>query len=130
MKTPSLENLPERKESLWMLAASPLIWSAHFLFCYISAAIWCAKFASRFSSLEPVRWAIAGYTLVALIGIAINGWAGFRHHRIGGEPLPHDLDSPGDRHRFLGFATLLLAGLSAVATVFSALVALIFEDCR
>jgi hypothetical protein len=44
--------------------------------------------------------------------------------------LPHDFDTPGDRHRFLGFATVLLAGLSAVATLFAAVVVLYFEDCR
>ena len=31
-------------------------------------------------------------------------------------------DTEADRHRFLGFATLLMAGLSAVATIYVALV--------
>ncbi|MES2695007.1 MAG: hypothetical protein V4773_16160 [Verrucomicrobiota bacterium] len=35
----------------------------------------------------------------------------------------------GDRG-VLGFATVLLAGLSAVATLFAALVVVFFEDCR
>jgi hypothetical protein len=121
---------PEEKESLWFLIVSPTIWAAHFMLCYITAAIWCAKFAPRFGSLQPVRWAIAVYTIVALAGIAWNGWSGLRKHQFGSESLPHDFDTPGDRHRFLGFATLLLAGLSAVATVFAAMVVVYFEDCR
>ncbi|HEX2100698.1 MAG TPA: hypothetical protein VHF69_08550 [Candidatus Synoicihabitans sp.] len=121
---------PEQRESLWLLIAAPTIWAAHFMACYVTAAIWCAKAASRFQTLEPVRWAIAGYTIVALIGIGWNGWSGWRRHRFEREPVPHDLDTPGDRHRFLGFATVLLAALSAIATVFAALVVVYFEDCR
>jgi len=120
----------EEKESLWFLIVSPTIWAAHFMLCYITAAIYCAKFAPRFGSLEPVRWAIAVYTVVALAGITWNGWNGLRKHRFGSESLPHDFDTPGDRHRFLGFATLLLAGLSAIATLFAATVVVFFEDCR
>lgn len=120
----------EEKESLWFLIVSPTIWALHFMLCYITAAIYCAKFAPRFGSLEPVRWAIAVYTVVALVGITWNGWSGLRKHRFGSESLPHDFDTPGDRHRFLGFATLLLAGLSAIATLFAATVVVFFEDCR
>lgn len=126
----NMPTLPESRESLWLLIVSPLIWAAHFLLSYVTAAIWCAKFAARDGSLEPVRWAILAYTLAALTGIAINGRSGLRRHRFGSESVPHDFDSPGDRHRFLGFATALLAGLSAVATVFAALVIVFFKDCR
>ena len=77
-----------------------------------------------------MRWAIATYTVLALIGIGLNGWSGWRRHRFGEESLPHDFDTPGDRHRFLGFATTLLAVLSAIATMFAAIVAFYFEDCR
>ena len=125
-----MKPLPEHRESLWRLIVSPTIWAAHFMLCYVTAAIWCAKLESRFDSLTPVRWAIAGYTVVALAGIAYNGWDGWRRHRLGAEPLPHDEDSPGDRHRFLGFATALLAGISAIAVVFAAVAAQYFEDCR
>jgi hypothetical protein len=121
---------PEHKESLWLLIVSPAIWAGHFLASYVTAAVWCAKFAPHDGSLGPVRWAVAAYTVTALIGIALNGWGGLRRHRFGSESLPHDFDTPGDRHRFLGFATVLLAALSAVATVFVAIVALYFEDCR
>lgn len=120
----------EEKESLWRLIVSPTIWAVHFMACYLTAAIWCAKFAARFDSIAPVRWAIAVYTIVALAGIAWNGSSGLRRHRFGAESLPHDFDTPGDRHRFLGFATTLLAGLSAVAVVFAAMVVVFFEDCR
>ena len=122
--------LHEHKESLWRLVVSPIIWAAHFMLCYLTAAIWCAKFAPRDGSLGPVRWAIVGYTAIALVGIALNGRNGLRRHRRGSETPAHDYDTPGDRHGFLGFATVLLSALSAVATIFAALVAIYFEDCR
>lgn len=125
-----METPREDKESLWTLIVSPTIWAAHFMACYLTAAIWCAKVAPRTGSIEPVRWAIAAYTVAALIGIGLNGWSGWRRHRFAFEPLPHDFDTPGDRHRFLGFATTLLALLSAVATIFAAIVVVFFEDCR
>lgn len=127
----STEDAPhEKRENLWMLIVAPAIWAAHFLLSYITAAIWCAKAASPADSLQPVRWAIAIYTVIALIGITLNGLSGLRRHNFGTESLPHDFDTSGDRHRFLGFATVLLAGLSAVATLFAAAVVFYFHDCR
>ena len=123
-------SLPEKRESLWRLALSPMIWAAHFLLSYITAAIWCAKYAAPQGMLGPVRWAILGYTVVALLGIAANGRSGLQRHQRGTESAPHDYDTPGDRHGFLGYATVLLSALSAVAVVFAALVAVFFEDCR
>ena len=122
-------HLPESKESLWFLIVSPIVWAAHFLLCYITAAVWCEKYAPADGSLAPVRWAIAAYTAVALVIIGWNGWIGWRRSQHGPVDTKH-FDSPADRHRFLGFATLLLAGLSAVATLFAGIVALFMEDCR
>lgn len=123
-------SLPEKNESLWVMIVSPLIWASHFLACYVTASVWCAKFAPAGGSLEPVRWAIGGYTAAALAGIGWNGWSAYRRHRRGGGEVPHDADTAADRHRFLGFATLLLAGLSAVATLFAGTVALFFHTCH
>ena len=125
-----MKPLPESKESLWLLIVSPTIWAVHFMLSYVTAAVWCAKFAAPAGPLGGVRIAIAIYTAVALIGIALNGWSGLRRHRLGSETTPHDFDSPADRHRFLGFATLLLAALSAVAVMYAAIVVLFFQDCR
>ena len=122
--------LPETSERLWRIAVSPTIWAAHFLLSYATAAIWCAKLASREGGIAPVRWAIAGYTIAALAGIGWSGWTGMRRHRRGSESPEQDRDTAGDRHGFLGKATVLLSALSAVATLFAALVVLFFEDCR
>src|SRR5690606_34846319 len=111
----SEHKLHEDRQSLWWLAASPTIWAAHFLASYIMAAIWCAKASAANESLLPVRITVGVLTLVALIGIIIVGWEGYRRHDYGVGLPPHDDDTPEDRHRFLGFATLLLSVLSGVA---------------
>lgn len=118
------------RETLWILTVSPTIWAAHFLLCYLTAAIWCAKVAGRDGPLGPVRWIVAAYTLAALAGIGLTAWRGFRRHRFGTAAAPHDFDTPADRHRFLGFATLLLSGLSAVAVIYVGLVAVFIGSCR
>lgn len=119
----------EEHQSLLLLAASPTIWAAHFLGCYLTAAVWCAK-AGRLSVLGGVRWAIVGFTVAALAGIVFIGIRGLRRHQLGSATVPHDFDTPEDRHRFIGFSTVLLSALSMVGVIYVALPALFFETCR
>jgi hypothetical protein len=119
----------EERQSLWLLMTAPIIWATHFLLCYLTAALWCAKLADGNGGFEVVRMAVGLYTLLALIGIGITGTHGLRRHRFGRARLPHDAATAADRHRFLGFATVLLAGLSAVATLYGALPALFIGSC-
>ena len=116
--------------SLWLLTIAPSIWAAHLLLSYITAAIWCAKFIPAGGALGGVRTTIAWYTVLALAGIGWIAWEGLRRHRHGIEATTHDLDSAEDRHRFVGFATLLLAGMSGVAVLYAALAATYFDTCR
>lgn len=124
-----MKETSEENQSLWMLAVSPTLWAIHFLLCYLTAAIWCAKFAGPDGSLGKVRIAMVVYTAAALTGIGITAWKGYRRHEHGTATVPHDFDTPEDRHRFLGFATLLLSGLSAVAVVFVGLNVIFFTRC-
>jgi hypothetical protein len=124
------EPRPRDRYSLWLLTIAPTIWALHLLLCYITAAVWCAKFVAQGGALGGIRTAIAVYTIVALTCIAVIGVEGFRRHGYGTEASTHDLDSIEDRHRFVGFATLLLAGLSALGVLYAALAATYFETCR
>jgi len=130
MSTPRKDETHESRQSLWRPVLPPIIWAAHFLTTYITSAIWCEKIAGRDGSLGGARLAIAIYTVLALAGIALIGWRGWQRHAFDGSETQHDFDSPADRHRFLGFATALLAGLSAVAVIFTALAIVFFNDCR
>jgi len=118
-------------ESLWAMIIAPTIWALHFLACYILAAIFCAKAGTPSADLATVRWWIAGLTVLALGGIAACALQAFRRgHFMEGETAPHDADTIADRRRFLAYATLLLSGLSFVATVFVALPAVFVASCR
>lgn len=121
---------PEQRENLWLLTVSPLIWAAHFLLSYITAAVWCAKSAAPETGLSMVRWAIASYTVVALIGIIVTGVRGYQRHAFGTVTSTHDFDSGAGRHGFLGFAVVALSTLSAIATVYASLPVVFLGNCR
>jgi hypothetical protein len=122
----------EQRQSLWLLTLGPAIWIAHFGLVYAAASIWCAKVTSD-GSLGAMHQIVAGLTIAALAAIAIVGRVGWVRHTYGEEDdtvPPHDADTPEDRHRFLGLATLLLAWLSGVATIYVAASAFFFDTCR
>jgi hypothetical protein len=117
----------EPSTSLVSLAAAPAIWAMHFLLSYATVAIWCAKVEREFVG----AWlAIGIYTLAALIAIATLGARAWQRHRADGVQFPDDRDTATGRHRFVAFATLLVAGLSVVAIVFEALALALVGRCR
>lgn len=121
----------DTRTTLWLLVAPPTLWALHFLACYLTAAIWCARVAGRTGALGSARTAVWVYTLVALGGIVFFGWMGLRRHRL--KPLeaaPHEEDTEGDRERFMGLAMLMLATLSGVAVLYVALAAAFIASCR
>jgi len=120
---------PETEDTLWMLIVGPIIWAVHFLLCYITAAIWCAKVVAPVGSLGGARTAVGVYTVLALVGIGISIVKAYRQHTFGEATLPHDYDTAADRHRFIGYATLLLSSLSFVATAYVGAVAWFIGDC-
>jgi len=124
------ERTAERRESLWMLVVSPAVWALHFLAAYITGALWCGMVAGPFGSLMTARIAIAAYTVVALVIIVSVGTIGFRRHRFAGGEPPHDEDTPEDRHRFMGYATFLLSGISAIGVVYAAMAVVFLEGCQ
>jgi hypothetical protein len=122
--------MARREGTLWILAAPPTIWAAHFLLSYATGSIWCTKVAGPEGSLAGARAAIAVYTAVALAAVAFLGWRGLVRHRRAGGDVPHDDDTPESRSGFVGFATLLLSGLSAVAILWAGLVVAFLRTCR
>jgi hypothetical protein len=125
--TPTLKSLAESNASLWILAASPVLWSLHFLLCYAFAAVWCGRLGD--GSAATVRVAIAAFTIVALAGIVVVGVIAHGWHRAAAS-TPHDADTPEDRRGFMGMATLLLSGLSGVGVIYSALAAVFIRTCE
>ena len=120
------DRLRALRVTLWTLIVPPTVWAAHFLFCYLWVAVSCAKLGTfaRF----PVAFTIG--TVVALAIIAASGAIAWVQSRTPGDDPPHEQGTDIDRLRFLATATLLLAGLSFVAVLFTAVPALMLEDCR
>lgn len=125
----NVKETAERNQSLLLLTASPVIWAAHFLLSYITASIWCSKATDRDGSFWYLLAAITIFTAVALFGIGVVGWNGYRRHSLPGGEVPHDDDTPEDRHRFLGFSTLLLSAMSGIAVLYAGFVVIFFRSC-
>ncbi len=122
-------DVSEGRDSIFVITLGPLIWVVHFLASYLTNAIYCAKYADSTREAGVVQLAILAYTVVALPLIALSAWYGYRRHRYEFKSLPHDADTREDRFRFLGYASFLLALLSAVAVIFTALVAVFIGSC-
>jgi hypothetical protein len=121
--------LPKEIETLWTLFTGPVVWAAHFLTCYVVAAVYCAKSDMISGSFGTIRIGIAGVTLIALMLIAVSAWLAWRQWGFGTSDPPHDDPTRADRTLFQGFATLLLSGLSFVAVIYVALPALFVTEC-
>lgn len=117
--------------SIWVMVAPSVIWAAHFLLCYWIAAIWCAKAAGGGSGpLQPVAWAVAGVTALALgliWALARHAWRRYGGSLFIGRSIAEDRAE--DRKRFLGHVALLLCVLNTVAVIFTALPVLVFDRC-
>jgi hypothetical protein len=117
------------KTGIATVVAAPVVWAAHFFASYATAAIWCAKAAGPDRSFGGARLAITLYTSAALLAVLLIGWRALVSHRAA-PAVAEDRDSPEGRHRFLTFATLLLAGLSAIAILYVALATALVGSCR
>lgn len=117
------------QSTLWRLIAPPVTWAAHFVFCYVVTAVHCAKNGPT-APIADVRTTIVVATLLALAIVVLSGFVAFAQARSPGDPPPHQENTEEDRYRFLAVAKMLLAGLSFVAIVFTALPVFFLGDCR
>ncbi len=115
--------------NLWTLVIPPTVWALHFLFSYVYAAIRCAK-SGPAEVIDDVRLAIGIATVVALAIVSVSAYMAWVHRHVEGDPPPFQDSTDEDRQRFLATAKLLLAGLSFIAIVFTAIPAFMFGDCR
>lgn len=117
------------KQTMWAMVIAPTTWALHFLFCYVFAAVRCAK-AGRGAVITDVRVEIAIATVIALAIVVASGFVAWAQSRIEGDPPPHQESTDEDRLRFVAVATLLICALSFIAILFTAIPALVFRDCR
>ncbi|RXF72958.1 hypothetical protein [Hansschlegelia zhihuaiae] len=126
------------RANLVTLITAPTVWAVHFLVCYVAAATHCAKAmadarvftGAEWPDITLARFVIAAATVVALAAIALSSRQAWGHWAHGDAEPPYDDATFDDRQQFLGFATILLCGLSFVGVIFVALPALFIGDCR
>lgn len=114
------------RATLWTLIVAPTAWAGHFLFSYLWASVQCAK-RGEFAWYPAIYWT---GTALALVVIVASGLVALIQSRTPGDPPPHEEGTDSDRLRFLAYATWLLAGLSFVAVIFTALPVIFIGDCR
>lgn len=107
----------ERSLPLISMTGAPLVWAAHFVVLYAVAGTACQKLAGP-EAIWMVQWVTASATVLALAAIGWVVW--YSAVRLQG-------DATG---RFMARVTLMLAVLSAVAVIFSALPAILSASCQ
>ena len=115
-------------QSLLTPIVAPAVWAAHFIACYGWAALACGRFATA-GGFDRARVGIASLTAIAAIVIAGCFALGFHRHGRRFPDRSNDDGTPEDRTRFMAFTTMLLAGLSLVATLYVGLAALAAARC-
>ena len=121
----------EEQASLVRITLGPLTWAVHFVVSYAATAVFCAKLEAPQEAIAWLRWGVLAATALALGLIAWLGWRAWRQWREGNEDIWEDpAGSNEDRHQFLGHAALLLAAISFIGVVYTALPALLSASCR
>ena len=122
--------IPREVETLWTLFTAPTVWALHFLVCYATVAIFCARGLAADISFDTVRLLLAVFTLLALAMIVLSAYLAWRQWGFGSGDPPHDAPTRQDRRYFQGFATLLLSGLSFAAVAYMAVPMIFIAECQ
>ena len=92
-----------------------LVWAAHFLFIYITAAIVCARAGA---GADLSRWSIAVATIAAIAALLAIALAARR-----------GLAAQSSGRRFLGGMAMFGAGIALVAIAWEAAAGILLRSC-
>lgn len=118
------------RDSLIGMVAGPLVWAAHFLFCYVLVSVACAfGFASAAGGgwgTVPILLVIASVlALASIAGLALLAYR--RGGEAGGSRRPEDAEAA--RHRFMSLTAMLLGVLSAIGVVYTSVPLFVLPPC-
>ncbi|WP_117192214.1 hypothetical protein [Rhizobium terrae] len=122
--------IPKEVETLWTLFTAPTVWALHFVVCYATVAVFCAKRLPASFTFDDVRVVLVVVTLLALAMIVLSAFLAWRQWGFGSGDPPHDEPTREDRRYFQGFATLLLSGLSFAAVAYAAIPLIFIAECQ
>ncbi|MGR3757822.1 MAG: hypothetical protein ACU0AT_11415 [Tranquillimonas sp.] len=124
------QEFADEQPSLWRITLGPTIWAIHFLASYAAAAVWCAKGPWGPISDRVLSWGIGIGALVALAAIAWIARGAWRQWNYPDDwDYVHEAATDEDRHEFLGHAAFLLAIVSFIGVIYTALPAIFAGTC-
>lgn len=122
-------------DSIWGLALPAIVWSAHFLWCYVVNAVLCAAGlgADTFLGLAAIQWNIIVATAVLgaiLLASLVTAAGRLRSPELGEQDPDMSDNSLAAQRLFLARSTLAIAAVSLLAMGYVAMPALFFATCR
>ncbi len=108
-----------RPRSLSSLTGAFVVWSTHFLLCYIAVSLACIY------GWSGARLAVAAFTCIALVLLAWMGWRHYRLWQAARRPGATDAALPA----FLSLVAMMLCALATLALVWVALPAALLPTC-
>ena len=122
-------------DSIWGLALPAIVWSAHFLWCYVVNAVLCAGGVGGDVALglAAIQWNILAATLVlgaVLLGSLLTAIARLRAPDLGEKDADMSDDSLAAQRLFLARSTAAIALVSLLAMAYVAMPAFFFDTCR
>lgn len=114
-------------DHLASMVAGPIIWSVHFVVCYVLVSLACALGwpEARVLGMNPAQFGIALASLVALGLLAYTAALNVEKYR----RAPTDASGNYDISAFIALNSVLLCALSAVALVWVAFPTLMLPTC-
>lgn len=104
-------------DPLWLPIVAPVVWSMHFMVCYVWAALACGRFSALSPALATGITASTAVSVLIISTLLVHGLRRLDHTL---PDHPNDNPTPEDRTKFMAFTTVLLAGLSLIGTMFVA----------
>lgn len=116
-----------RRDHLASMVAAPIIWSVHFVVCYVLVSLACMLGWSE-ARLLGTTPALAGIALASLAALVLLGYTAAlnieKYRR-----APKDESGANDISGFIALNSVLLCALSTVALVWVAFPALMLPGC-
>jgi hypothetical protein len=115
-------------QRLVLVAAAPTVWAVHFLVVYIAAAVLCERQVANAADIASATNLFATIAALGLIAVvATLAGADLRNDRVA---MPYDGRTARSQTAFLSTATVMLAGVSAIAVIFQFLPAVFSSSCQ
>ncbi|HEY4542376.1 MAG TPA: hypothetical protein VIG66_08390 [Noviherbaspirillum sp.] len=116
-----------RADHLVTMAVAPIIWSVHFVLCYVLVSLGCALGWTE-SGILGMNAVEAGIALASLAALAMLGYtAALNMEKY--RDAPRDASGANDPSAFVALNSVLLCGLSTVSLIWVAFPVAVLPMC-